>query len=274
MANRVLGGLAAGAAGLAAWGLFEAQWLSARVIDVPVEGLPRSLDGLAVLHLSDFHAGTPSLNVRTMRKAIAFGVRTRPDLVVVTGDLIANRRAVPVVSEALARLDPPLGMYGITGNHEVGDTRDPFSRGAIVEDWLPSPLQLLRDRRVRVTRDGAAIEIAGLDADPAVAHPRPEELFEDPGAFRILLSHYPDVAEHLAPGTCSLVLAGHLHGWQICLPTPRGKLRLSHTRWRFLEGVFHHEGTTVVVSRGTGTTLVPFRLMARPEASLLRLRPA
>jgi uncharacterized protein len=274
VATRLAGGLAAAAAGLAAWGLFESQWLSARVVDVPVQRLPRSLDGLAVLHLSDFHAGTPSFNDRTMRKAIDFGVRVRPDLVAITGDLIAHHRAVPTVIRQLARLDPPLGVYAITGNHEVGDTNDPFSRGVVVEDWRPSRLRLLRDERWTVTRDGVTIEVAGVDADPRRSGDRPEELFADPAAFRILLAHYPDVAEGLPPGTCSLVLAGHLHGGQICLPGPRGKVRLSHAQWRFDEGVFQHGETTVVVSRGTGTTLVPFRLLARPEACLLRLRPA
>ena len=274
MATRIVGGLAAGAAGLAAWGLFESQWLSARVVDVPVERLPRSLDGLAVLHLSDFHAGTPSFNSRTMRKAIDFGVRVRPDLVAITGDLIAHRRAVAAVTGQLARLEPPLGMYAITGNHEVGDTNDPFSRGVVVDDWRPSSLRLLRNERAAAIRDGVSIEVAGVDADPRRATGPPEELFTDPAAFRILLAHYPDVAEALPPGACSLVLAGHLHGGQICLPGPRGKVRLSHAKWRFDEGVFHHRGMTVVVSRGTGTTLVPFRVLARPEACLLRLRPA
>jgi len=67
------------------------------------------------------------------------------------------------------------------------------------------------------------------------------------------------------------MLAGHLHGGQICVPVPGGKIRLSHNDWTYVEGVHRVGDTTLVVSRGTGTTLVPFRLMARPEVSLLRL---
>jgi predicted MPP superfamily phosphohydrolase len=74
-------------------------------------------------------------------------------------------------------------------------------------------------------------------------------------------------------GACSLVLSGHLHGGQICLPAPRGKIKFGHARGELDEGVFQRGGTTVVVSRGTGTTLLPFRVLARPEACLLRLRP-
>jgi uncharacterized protein len=273
VATRLVSGLAAGAAGLAAWGLFESQWLDADTIEVPVHGLPPALDGLGILHLSDFHAGTPSLNMRTLRAAVDFGVRTNPDLVAVTGDLVSHPRAVPAVARELARLRPPLGTYAVTGNHEVGDTSDPFSRGVVVDDWRPASVELLRDRMVGVERDGVHIEVAGTDADLSHLRPRPETLFRDPQAFRILLAHFPDVAADLPPDSCSLVLAGHLHGGQICLPGPRGKIKLSHASYPFDEGVFQHGGTTVVVSRGTGTTLVPFRFLSRPEACLLRLRP-
>ncbi len=263
------------AAGLAGWGLFESQWVRTHTLEISVQGLPGALDGLGLLHLSDFHAGAPSLNMRSMRKAIDFGVRVRPDMVAVTGDIVTHPRALDAVKRELARLAPPLGMYGVTGNHEVGATNDPFSRRVIVTDWSPAPLRLLRDESVTVQHGDALIEVAGTDAVGwFAAGPAPGSLFRTPHAFRILLAHFPDVAGSLPDGACSLVLGGHLHGGQICLPTPRGKLRLSHHRWEYDEGVFQNGTTTVVVSRGTGTTLVPFRLMARPEACLLRLRPA
>jgi predicted MPP superfamily phosphohydrolase len=102
----------------------------------------------------------------------------------------------------------------------------------------------------------------------------PAGLFEHEDSFKILLAHFPDAVDDLPPGRCGLVLSGHLHGGQICLPGPGGKLRLSHTDWRYLEGVYRVNGTTLVVSRGTGTTLVPVRLMARPEVACLRLTAA
>lgn len=276
MANRLVVALAGAGAGLAGWGLFESQWIVTRTVDVPVVGIPSALDGLTVLHLSDFHAGTPSFNYRTMRKAIDFGVEVRPDMVAITGDVVSHPRAVEVVRRELARLDPPLGMYAVTGNHDLGASSDPFSRGVLVEDWSPAPVQVLRDRMVAVEWRGHRIEVAGEDASGVLAGAArsPAGLFERADAVRILLSHFPDSAQRLAPGSCSLVLAGHLHGGQICLPAPGGKIRLAHTEWRFDEGVFEHGTITVVVSRGTGTTLVPIRFLARPEASLLRLRPA
>jgi predicted MPP superfamily phosphohydrolase len=274
-AGRLASAGAAAAAGLGAWGLFESQWVRERVLEVPVVGLPPALDGLSILHLSDFHAGTPSFNTRAMRKAVSFGVAARPDLVAITGDVVSHPRAEHTVRAELARLHPPLGMYAITGNHEVAATNDPFSRSVIIEDWSPAPAQLLRDRSVVVNGAGGTIEVAGSDAEAWLSEQGPpaESLFHDPGAFRILLAHFPDVAAEIPDGACSLVLAGHLHGGQICIPTGRGKRRLSHNKWRFQEGVIQHGSITVVVSRGTGTTLLPIRFLARPEVCLLRLRP-
>ena len=155
-------------------------------------------------------------------------------------------------------------------------TNDPFSRSVVIEDWSPAHARLLRDQSVVVRQADTAIEIAGTDAEAWLSEqgPAPESLFHEPGAFRILLAHFPDVAAQIPMGSASLVLAGHLHGGQICLPTPTGKRRLSHNTWQFEEGVIQHGSITVVVSRGTGTTLLPVRFLARPEVCLLRLRPA
>src|SRR5436309_12378540 len=142
--RRALSALAAAGGALAAWGLFESQWLETRIEEVPVAGLPPELDGLSILHLSDFHAGTPSLNLRTMQAAVAYGVSQQPDMVVVTGDIIAHPRGHQPVFDQLARLRPPLGMYASLGNHDTGSTRDPFSRGVVPDGWGDAPVQLLR----------------------------------------------------------------------------------------------------------------------------------
>ena len=90
VSSRGLAALAGAGAALAAWGLFEAQWVQERELEIGVPRLPPALDGLTILHLSDFHAGTPSLNLRAMRKAVAFGARVRPDLVALTGDILST----------------------------------------------------------------------------------------------------------------------------------------------------------------------------------------
>jgi uncharacterized protein len=275
VSSRRLAALAGASAALAAWSLFEAQWVQEGELEIGVPGLPPELDGLTILHLSDFHAGTPSLNTRTMRKGVGFGARVQPDLVALTGDILSGPRAREAVVRALERLRPPLGIFAVLGNHDVGDTHDPFSRGIVIDDWGAAPVTVLRDSSAVVEWRGREIELGGvaprLFAD-GVNLPA-ERLFTRPGAVRVLLSHFPDVPAEMPPGTCSLALCGHLHGGQICLPRRNGRVRLSHRSYRYNEGVYEEPDVTVVVSRGLGTTLVPFRLFARPEVSLLRLRP-
>jgi len=145
----------------------------------------------------------------------------------------------------------------------------------VLEDWEEAPVQLLRDTSATVEFSGVRIEIAGMEPQPWIdGVARPWELFRSDARLRILLAHFPDAIDDLPPGSADLVLSGHLHGGQICLPGPRGKVRLSHTEFTYLDGTHRVGDTTLVVSRGTGTTLVPFRLVARPEVALLRLHPA
>jgi hypothetical protein len=69
-----------------------------------------------------------------------------------------------------------------------------------------------------------------------------------------------------------LVLAGHMHDGQISVPLPGTKLRLAHPTARYTSGLYRRPGGVLHVSPGLGTTFVPFRFFARPEATELVLR--
>ncbi len=250
-------GLAALAVAALAYGWFEAGWLRTRVLELPVAGLPRELDGLRVAHLSDFHLGPFSRGAVAVRRAVEWVRGREPDLVFVTGDLLSRPRGRPALDEALAGL----GAYAVLGNHDVAVTRDRFSRQAKL-DGLPATLLVHESRTVDVR--GVAVQIAG--AAPRASGPVPP--VDEAAAFRILLSHYPRLR---VPGY-GLVLAGHMHAGQIVLPLPRGKLRLAHLRAPLNQGIYRDAGVTLHVSPGLGTTFVPFRFFARPEATELVLR--
>jgi predicted MPP superfamily phosphohydrolase len=149
----------------------------------------------------------------------------------------------------------------VLGNHDVAVTRDPFSRTAPLAGL---PARLLENESVVVERRGERIQLAGAAPVPYGTLPAADLSV----GLRILLSHYPRLT---APGY-QLVLSGHMHAGQIVLPYPGGKLRLAHLRSRLAEGLYHEGGVTLHVSPGLGTTFVPFRLFARPEATELVLR--
>jgi uncharacterized protein len=260
-----------GAAGAAtAWSLWEAQWVELVEREIPVRGLPRELDGLRVLHLSDFHLGTRSLNGRALARATQWASRQELDLVAVTGDLVSRPRGRPGLETALRSLRAKYGVFAVLGNHDVAVTRDPFSRPADLERLEGLGARLLEHEAAEVEVRGRVVQLVG--ADPRRRHRGLGELANREADFRILLVHFPDDVDRLPPGAYQLVLAGHLHGGQICLPAPGGKLRLAHPRAAYWEGVFERPGGTLHVSRGLGTTFVPFRLLARPEATILTLR--
>jgi uncharacterized protein len=265
----VVGGAAAGAA----WGLFEAQWVELDEVEVPLPGLPPELDGFRILHLSDFHLGTLSLNGRALERAVAWAENDDLDLVAMTGDLLSRQRGEEKLRNALRRLRARQGAYAILGNHDVDVTRDPFSRSTDASAVEEEGAVLLEDEARSLEVGGRRVQVVGLDPRDWKRR-RPERLVDPDADLRILLSHFPDVVDRLERDAFHLVLAGHLHGGQICLPLPHGKLRLEHLRAGYWEGLHRTPVTTLHVSRGLGTSFVPFRFLARPEATKLILRTA
>ena len=254
------------------WMLFEAQWVELLERDVEIHGLPPELDGLTVLHLSDFHLGTVSLNGRTLRKAVAWAESLDVDLVAVTGDLVSRRRGERALRAALERLRPRFGTYAVLGNHDVAATRDPFSSPADLTGLEEQGARLLEHEAVTFDVAGRTVQVAG--ADPRSRRKGLRELADPATHLRVLLVHFPDDVRALEPGDFHLILAGHLHGGQICIPTPGGKVRLEHLRAPHWEGLFDLPVGALHISRGLGTSFVPFRFLARPEATSLTLRAA
>ena len=262
-------GLVVTAAGIAAagWGHFEAGWVRFRSRPVALPGLPSKLEGLRIVHLSDFHFGYPSRGAQAVERAIAWTVARKPDLTVITGDLLAHPRGEARLRELLARLP---NCFAILGNHDLAITRDPFARG--VEHADLGAARLLRNEAETIECRGCRVQVVGVEPRAyRRGESRPERLIERTAQLRILLCHFPEIVDRIRPGAFDLVLAGHLHAGQICLPYPGGRLRLAHVRWRYASGIYQRPAATLHVSPGLGTTFVPFRMLARPEATELVL---
>jgi uncharacterized protein len=252
------------------WGLIEAGWPRLRELELEIPGLPAELDGLRIAHLSDFHLGVRSPGTASVAKAVQWVAERRPDLVVVTGDLLTHPRGEPLLRELVGRLPQP--TVAILGNHDVAISRDPQAVRSDVTDLAPATL--LRDEGTMLELRGGRVWVAGV-------HPRlivrrrakldPNTLSRE-ADLRVLLCHYPRIFDALEPGAFDLVLAGHMHDGQIALPYPGGKLRFAHLTARYPRGVFRGPAGVLHVSPGLGTTFVPFRFAARPEATELRLR--
>jgi predicted MPP superfamily phosphohydrolase len=239
-----------------------------RTLELHVDGLPPELDGLRIAHLSDFHLGVPSFGEFATVRAVGWVAKRRPDLVCVTGDLVSRERGRRRLAQLLERL--PEDTYLVLGNHDFAISRDPFSQPVQLVELVRG--RLLSDEAVETDVRGVRVEIAGVDPRSWLAK-RPSGLEPSQAALRLLLCHFPRVLDRVEDGRWHVILSGHLHAGQIVLPYGlRSRLLLAHPRSTYRAGVYRRGTTVMHVSPGLGTTFVPFRFFARPEATELVLR--
>jgi len=251
------------------WGWFEAGWVRLRTLEAGLARLPRELDGVRVAHLSDFHLGLPSRGSHAARRAVEWTRERKPELVCVTGDLVSRPRGERMLRALLADLG---AAYVVLGNHDVEHSRDPFSRSAGLSDLAPA--NLLVDESATIEIRGKRVQIVGVDPRAyRQGRSKPWELVDESADLRILLCHFPYVLDLLPPAAFDLVLSGHMHDGQISLPLGRRrKYRFAHPHTRYAAGLYRRPAATMHVSPGLGTTFVPFRFFARPEATELVLQ--
>jgi uncharacterized protein len=241
------------------------------VLECPVSGLPPELAGLRIAHLSDLHLGVPSRGSVAAERAVGWVAERGPDLVCVTGDLLTRPAGARRLRGLLARLP---GAVVVLGNHDVGVAKDPLVERSdhVVE---LGDVTVLRDESITVELRGRRVQLAGVDPRSVLRkRARPAGLADRDADLRILLSHFPKVVGWLPPGAFHLTLAGHVHDGQINIPYGRGKVSLGELHARYPSGLYRTPAGTLHVSPGLGTTLVPFRFFARPEATELLLEPA
>jgi hypothetical protein len=233
--------------------------------EVLVSGLRPEYDGLRIVQLSDLHVG-PLLGARWVGARVAQVEALRPDLVLVTGDLVDQDG---VLSESLApafrRLHARLGVWGVLGNHEIYAGLD---RALRVFD--ASGITLLRDRAAEVA---PGLVLAGVDDLSARrqfgedGHPVDRTLVHRPPGATIFLSHSPWSVERAAELGVNLMLSGHTHAGQIWPFSYVVKLM-----YPYVAGRFDVNGMTLIVSRGTGFWGPPMRLFRAGEITAITLR--
>jgi predicted MPP superfamily phosphohydrolase len=235
------------------------------VVDLPVRiaALPRTLDGYVIAQISDIHAGN-YVGEHELDEGLERVRATKPDLVVITGDLVDfDPACAPLVARKLADLAPRDGVFVCLGNHD-------YYAGA---DRVLSILRaagintLVNEGRVIRPDDGGGFALLGVDDEWAKhyggAGPRLDRALTTipRGLPRILLSHQPPTAD-LWPGQVALQLSGHTHGGQINPGFCPAALVLP-----YVAGLYRVGGTRLYVNRGFGTVGPPSRVGAPPEVT-------
>lgn len=257
-----------------AWGsLVQRTNFGVREVDVPIPGLPEDLDGLRILQLSDIHL-SPFLTEAEFARVVDASRELRPNLAVITGDLITDRHdPLDTCIRQLGRLRADAGIFGCMGNHE---------RYAGVEGYVKARsarlgIEFLRGE-TRVLRFGKSVlNLAGVDYQVLAerrTYLRGDQRMIVPGACNVLLSHNPDVFPVAAAQGWNFVLAGHTHGGQVTVEILDHTITPIRFFTPYVYGLFRLGDSAEYVTRGIGTIGIPARLGAPPEISVLKLRKA
>ncbi|TDK34021.1 metallophosphoesterase [Luteimonas terrae] len=235
---------------LSAFGTWQAMAVpQVRQVEIAIADLPQAFDGYRLLQLTDIHASR-LLTGDWVTEVVAASNAQRPDLIVITGDLVdgsVTARANDV--RPLADLRAPDGVVAITGNHEYyGQYRD------WMDAFRAMGMTVLENTHLRIARDGAALTIAGV-TDPVAARygltlPDVDAALagRDADAPVVLLDHRPTQARENARRGVDLQLSGHTHGGHIV-----GMDRLvARANGGFVSGRYDVDGMQLYVSNGAG----------------------
>jgi predicted MPP superfamily phosphohydrolase len=247
---------------------FERRWVQVTHPPIAVPGLPSAFEGLRICQLTDVHHG-PWLDLDRVHEIVDLALEQSPDIFVITGDLShRHSRYVLPVWDAMARLEAPLGVWSVMGNHDWWHGIGPSRRGA-----RAAGIGMLDNRATALVRAGERLWLAGVG-----------DLWEDrpdlAGALRgvppdepvILLTHNPDFADEMTDRRVKVMLAGHSHGGQV-VPPLLGPLALPCRR-AYAAGLVRTAVSQIYISRGIGMATLPFRLNCRPEMPVFELTSA
>ena len=240
------------------------------------EKVPESFDGLKIAHLSDIHD-------RNIKNALYQPLEdVKPDIIVITGDLIDSRE--PDIKQAVAlveSLQEFAPVYFVTGNHEAWSGK--FK--SLEEGLLEAGVTILNNDWIELERDTATIKLLGVE-DPsfkvgsnlmneeaAVVETMIRNLSDGSDTFSILLSHRPELFDVYRRNNIDLVLSGHAHGGQFRLPLIGGLIAPNQGLFpEYTAGIYEEEGTRMIVSKGLGNSIIPIRFNNRAEMIFIELQ--
>lgn len=239
---------------------FQLELLT-RTVHLP--GLPAGGAELSLIQFSDLHF-TGTVDRRYFNRVIDLAIEARPDLVVCTGDLLDNMDLIDWLPETLGRIDAPLGRFFVLGNHDWH-----LRPAEIRQAMLDTGWQNIAGRCQSLEHQGTIVEIGGTERPWLGDHPR--FLSGDEAHLRLLLSHTPDNLGWARDNAVDLMLAGHNHGGQVCLPLIGPVYSPSRYGCRFAAGAFYRDPTLLVVTRGLSGRH-PLRWLCRPELTRIVLQ--
>ncbi|MCM1412631.1 MAG: metallophosphoesterase [Lachnospiraceae bacterium] len=267
---------------LTVWTLWGNTALMTTEFEITVSGsrLPASFSGFRIAHVSDLHNAEFGAGNAKLLRMLA---DSRPDIIVITGDLVDSNRTDIGVALAFAGESAKIApTYYVTGNHEAYISQAEYE--TLKTGLEAAGVTVLEDEAVRLQRDGEEIALVGLaDPDftikndlfgevPAMVTAKLKNLAAEETLYTILLSHRPELFDAYVSSHVDLVLSGHAHGGQFRLPLVGGLVAPNQGFFpKYDAGLFTEGSTSMIVSRGLGNSIIPLRFNNRPELILVEL---
>jgi predicted MPP superfamily phosphohydrolase len=227
--------------------------------------LPHAFDGFTILQLSDLHC---DMSERAMRRVGALIGTLAYDLCVLTGDFRGPTFgpfdiALATVADLRAKLSGT--VLAVLGNHDSARMVPPLEA---------MDIRVLVNESTTVEREGQAIYVAGVDDAHFYRADNMEKASAaiPPDSYSILLTHTPEIYRQAAHAGFNLLLSGHTHGGQICLPGGVPITLDSVLPRRLGKGAWKHHDMHGYTSVGAGSSVVPVRFNCPPEITLHTLR--
>ncbi|HEV3499324.1 MAG TPA: metallophosphoesterase [Bradyrhizobium sp.] len=232
--------------------------------DISFKDLPPLFDGFTILHISDMHT---DMNEVAMQRLCELVGEMRYDLCVLTGDYRGKTfgpfdAALDGVGRVRRHLRGPI--YGVLGNHDTIQ---------MVPGLEAMGIRILLNESEVIERSDQRLHLAGIDDAHfyRVDNIEKAALLIPDDAFSILLSHTPEIYRQAAHANFKLMLSGHTHGGQICLPGSIPITLEAALPRRMGAGPWQHHNMIGYTSVGAGSSVVPVRLNCPPEITLHRL---
>ena len=264
---------------LGIWTLWGNITLEVNEYEIVSDRIPDAFTGFRIAQVSDLHNAEFGEGNEKLIELLSL---SRPDMIVITGDLIDSRHTDIEIALEFARQAIKLApVYYVSGNHEARVREYEDLKMGLAE----AGVIVLEDQKVQITREGESITLVGID-DPSfqedylfgdsesVARQAIENLQNESDGYTILLSHRPELFDLYVETEMDLVFSGHAHGGQFRLPFIGGLVAPNQGFFpEYDAGLFNENNTTMIVSRGVGNSIIPVRFNNHPEIVVAELKP-
>lgn len=240
--------------------------------------LPKAFDGYRIAHISDLHNTEMG---KDNKKLLDMLREAKPDIIAITGDLIDSRNTdIEIALKFTGAAMEIAPCYYVTGNHEARVSEYDELKEGLIEQGVV----VLDDERIELEQSREIIALLGVN-DPSfqtdylfgdsetVMESKLQEISDAEKEFTILLSHRPELFEVYTESKVDLALSGHAHGGQFRLPFVGGVVAPNQGLFpKYDSGLYTEESTNMIVSKGIGNSILPFRFNNRPEVILIELK--